>query len=114
MNFTKQITLTAGVGETKNGEPISLNQQRNALHGVMRLLSETFGGATLRAAKGAYVMDSDGRLVTEDAAEVVVSVGKMGTKERAAIEKATRYLLDKLEQETILVTTQDVDAKLVG
>lgn len=112
--FNEKVIITVGVGQTENGEPISIGQQQAALRDAMKLLADKYGGVTLRAAKGAYVMqdgDQEGSMVYEDAAELVVF--KSEHISNLVIEESAELLKKRLEQESVLVSVEKVHAVLI-
>lgn len=105
----KKYLITFGVEKDQHGNKVEKDYTKE-IKIIIKGLSKTYGGATLRAGRGAWI-DSKGALVLEKS--FTVEVIDFPGEGIGAARVWAEYIKEFLQQEAVILESVDVDAKII-
>lgn len=109
----QRITITAGVGEDRNGRPLDAQHLAQAYAGIRAKLAHAFGGYTERETYGGWINDA-GELVTEPGRQWIALTDMPARDADPAADAVAEYVRGQLNQASVMLETETVYGRFVS
>ena len=109
----QRITITAGIGEDRYGNPLQAQDVQTALAGIRATLAGAFGGYTELETYGGWLTDA-GELVTEPGRRWIALTDKPAREADPAAETVAEYVRDVLKQVSVVLETETVHGRFIA
>jgi hypothetical protein len=106
----QRITITAGTGYDRHGEPLQAQDVQTALAGIRATLAGAFGGYTEAETVGGWI-NGAGELVTEPGRRWVALANITAGDAMKAARAVAEYARDTLRQESVLIERDTIEAE---
>lgn len=106
----QRITITAGTGFDRHGNPLDAQDVQTALAGIRATLARAFGGYTETESLGGWI-NGAGDLVTEPGRRWIALASITAGEAMDAARAVAEYARDALRQESVLIERDTIEAE---
>ena len=108
----QRITITAGIGEDRNGSPLDGQEVTQALANIRATVARIFGGYTERETLGGWI-NSAGELVTEPGRQWIALTAKPAREADELAYALADHVRDMLRQQSVMLESETVFGRFV-